>query len=122
MLPFIEVIPLSSRIDNRGTGGLSSNEYRVQVNIKNTLKKYLKENTAVSKIDHVQDLVLKAEERDALGNVESDTVLGVLQNNLQLSNTAHIIGEWEIRYDEIDLRESYITIASISFVVRKISN
>lgn len=122
MMPFLEVIPLGSRIDNRGTGRLSTNEYRIQVNIKSSLKKYLKENTAVSTIDHIQDLVLKAEDRDTLGNVETATVLGVLQNNLQLSSTAHIVGQWEIRYDEIELRESYITVASISFVVQKITN
>lgn len=65
-LPFLEVIPLTSRIANAGTGRLSANEYRIQVNIKTTLKKYLKENTNVTTIDHIQDLVEKAEDRDSL--------------------------------------------------------
>lgn len=65
------------------------NEYQVRVTIKHSLKSYLKENTNVEVLDHVQDLVEKMEGRTS-GDVDSNTVLGVLHDNLKLSNTAHI--------------------------------
>lgn len=67
-----------------------NNEYQVRVNIKNSLKKYLQQNTNVETLDHVQDLVEKMEARTN-GNIDSDTVLGVLHDNLQLSGNAHIV-------------------------------
>ena len=121
VLPCIEVIPLTSTITNRGTGGMANNEFRVQVNIKNTLKKYLGGKKSDTVLEHVQDLVKKMEDRDSDGNIKSDTVLGVLHDNLQLSNTANINGDWQITYDEIDLGDSYITFASIIFTVRVIT-
>jgi hypothetical protein len=60
-LPFIEIIPVGSNLTNRGTGGMMNNEYKVQVNIKNTLKKYLKQDTKVEVLEHIQDLVEKME-------------------------------------------------------------
>lgn len=119
-LPFIEVVPVWTRIQNKWTGGLIANEYQVRVNIKNSLKKYLQQNTNVETLDHVQDLVEKMEWRTSY-NLDSDTILGILHNNLKLSNTAHIVWDWEITYDEIDLGESYITYASVMFTVRAIS-
>lgn len=97
-----------------------SNEYQIRVNIKHSLKSYLKENTNVEVLDHVQDLVEKMEARTS-GDVNSNTVLGVLHDNLKLSNTVNIVGDWEISYDEIDLGESYITYASVLFTVKDIS-
>ncbi len=120
-LPFVEVVPMSSRIDNRGTGGMMDNQYTIQVNVKSTLTKYLRENTNTETIEHVKDLVKQIEERDSNGNVLSTTILGVLHDNLQLSNTANINGNWDISYDSLDLGDSYITIAKISFTVRVIS-
>lgn len=53
-----------------------NNEYQVQINVKNTLKKYLKENTNVETLDHIQDLVQKMEGRDTdTGDLLSTTVL-----------------------------------------------
>lgn len=58
-LPFLEIIPITSRLSNRGTGGMMNNEFQVQINLKNTLKKYLKQDTNVETLEHVQDLVKK---------------------------------------------------------------
>ena len=80
-----------------------NNVFQVQVTIKNTLKKYLKENTNVEVLDHIQDLVLKMEDRNTDGTIKSDTVLGVLHDNLKLNEKACIIDDFNITYDEIDL-------------------
>lgn len=39
--PMIEVIPNTSRITNRGTGGMTNNEFDIIIVVKSTLKKYL---------------------------------------------------------------------------------
>lgn len=119
-LPFIEVVPVGSRIINRWTGGMINNEFQIRVNIKNSLKKYLQQNTNVETLDHVQDLVEKMESRTNW-DINSNTILWVLHDNLKLSWKANIIDNWEITYDEIDLWESYITYASVLFTVKAIT-
>jgi hypothetical protein len=121
-MPYIEVVPMGTRAKNRGTWWMMDNEYQVRVTIKHSLKSYLKENTNVEIIDHVQDLVEKMEGRTSW-NVDSNTVLGVLHDNLKLSDTAHINGDWEISYDEIELedRQSYIVYASVLFTVKRLT-
>lgn len=114
-MPFIEVIPLNSDIVNRGTWWMLDNTFQIQVTIKNSLKKYLKQNTNVETLDHIQDLVKKMEDRNSDWTIKSNTVLWVLHDNLKLNATVHINGDWSIVYDEIDLWESYITFASIVF-------
>lgn len=59
----MEVVPVGSKLANRGTGGMMNNEYQIRVNIKNTLKKYLAQDTNVETLEHVQDLVEKMEGR-----------------------------------------------------------
>lgn len=120
-LPFIEVIPVWSRITNRGTGWMIDNEYTIQINIKNTLKKYLQQNTNVETLDHVQDLVQKMEDREINWDLKSTTILGILHDNLKLSNKANINWDWQVSYNEIDLGESYITLASVVFTVKVIN-
>ena len=114
-LPFIEIMPLWSNIINRGTWWMADNTFNIQITVKNTLKKYLKQNTNVNTVAHIQDLIKKIEDRNADGTIKSGTVLWVLHNNLQLSDTVHINDDWVITYDEIDLWESYITFATIVF-------
>lgn len=121
LLPFVEVIPMGTKITNRGTGWMMNNEYQVTVTIKDTLKKYLNSKTDKEILDHIQALVKKMEDRDTSGNLKSDCILWVLHNNLQLSATANINWDWQINYDEIDLWESYITFASVMFSVKVIT-
>ncbi len=121
LLPFMEIIPIWSKITNRWTGWMLSEEYQIQINVKDTLKKYLQSKTDNETLKHIQDLVKKIEDRDSDWNLESSTVLWVLHDNLQLSNTANIVWDWQITYDEIDLWDSYITLASISFIVKVIT-
>lgn len=80
MYPFIEVIPMTSRLRNRGTGGMMDNEYGVMIVVKTTIKKYLKAQEG-----HTQDLIKQIEERDTNGVLLDGTILGVLHNNLQLT-------------------------------------
>lgn len=115
MMPFVEVVPITSNITNRGTWGMLNNEFTIQVNVKTTLKKYLQQNTNVTKLSHIEDLVKKIEERNADWTIKSDTVLWVLHDNLQLNSKVHINDDWVVTYDEIDLWESYLVFASIVF-------
>lgn len=114
-MPFIEIMPLTSEIQNRWTWGMLDNNFTVQVTVKNTLKKYLKNNTDVDTIDHIQDLVKKVEDRNTDWTLKSNTVLWVLHDNLKLNDKVHINWDWNIVYDDIELWESYITFASITF-------
>jgi len=122
--PFLEIIPLGSRIDNRGTGGMTDNEFRVGITIKTTLKNYLS-TKAAERMVHIQDLVKRMEERNADGTIKDNTVLGVLHDNLQLEvnevKYGNINGEWEINYDESDLGDSYILYATVTFTVKRIT-
>lgn len=97
------------------------NEYSIAISIKNTLKKYVKEGTNVQILEHIQDLVQKMEWRETNGDVSSNTVLGVLHDNLKLSDKANINGDWNITYDEIEYGDSYITVATILFTVKVIN-
>jgi len=115
MMPFIEIIPLSSNITNRGTWWMLDNTFQIQVTIKSTLKKYLQENTNVNTIAHMQDLVKKMEDRNADWTIKSSTVLWVLHDNLQLNSKVQINDDWNITYDDIDLWESYIVFAAVVF-------
>ena len=115
MMPFIEIMPLTSNIENRGTWWMLNNDFNIQITVKSTLKKYLKENTNVETIAHTQDLVKKVEDRNADWTLKDNTILWVLHNNLQLSSSVHINGDWVVTYDEIDLWESYIVFAAIVF-------
>lgn len=67
----------------------------------------------------------RIEERDTDGTIKSDTVLGVLHDNLKLIKDgvrfADINDNWEVSYEESDLGESYIVQATISFTVKRIN-
>lgn len=122
--PMIEVIPNTSRITNRGTGGMTNNDFDIIIVVKSTLKKYLGGNKG-EKLNHTQDLVKRIEERDTDGTIKSTTVLGVLHDNLKLIKDgvrfADINDNWEVDYEESDLGDSYIVQATISFTVKRIN-
>jgi len=120
-LPFIEVVPIWTNITNRWTWWMMNNEYSIWITIKNTLKKYLKQNTNVEALEHVQDLIEKMEWRNDNWDLKDDTILWILHNNLQLSTNANINWDWNISYDELDLWDSYITFATVLFTVKVIT-
>lgn len=105
--PFIEVIPMNSKITNRGTGGMTNGEYSIILQIKSSLKKYVGGKKGNEKIDHIQDMVKRIENRNDNGTIKSDTILGVLHDNLKLviseTRRADIVGDWDISYEEADL-------------------
>lgn len=122
--PFIEVIPMTSKITNRGTGGMTNGEYSIMLQIKTSLKKYVGGKKGNEKLDHIQDMVKRIENRNENGTIKSDTVLGVLHDNLKLviseTRRADIVGDWDISYEEADLGESYVVMATIGFTVKRI--
>lgn len=122
--PFLEVVPLSSKIDNLGTGAMTDNEFRIAITLKTTLKSYLATSTA-ERMKHIQDLVKRMEERNSDGTIKSSTILGVLHDNLQLEvngvKYGNINGDWEVNYEESDLGESYLLYATVTFTVKRIN-
>lgn len=84
-MPFLEVVPMSSKITNRGTGGMLSGEYSVVVSIKTTIKKFVGQKLTKEIMDHIQDCILRMEGRNDDGTLKSDSVIGVLHDNLQLT-------------------------------------
>lgn len=122
--PMIEVIPMSSKINNRGTGGMIDSEFSVMITVKTSLKKYVGSKKANVSMDHIRDMVERIEKRNADGTLQSSTILGVLHDNLQLTignnRRADINGDYDISYEEADLGESYIVRATIGFTVKRI--
>ena len=120
LFPFIEVIPLTTLISNRGTGGMKDNEMNIRINIKDTAKNFFKRNTNISTVEGLQTMVKRMEER-VLNDFKSTTVIGILSENLQLEAVAQIIGDWEISYEILPSDGSYIIISSVEFTVKLIS-
>lgn len=118
--PFVEVIPNNSLVTLRGTNSVN-NEYGITIQIKDTLKAFETADTNKEIIAHMQEMVKRMEERDANGKPLSSTILGILQDNLQLSTTAHINNDWEIAYDTSPFAGSYVLIASLAFIVKRIT-
>jgi len=114
-MPFLDIAPLTSLVENRWTWGMANNTFQIQIRVVSTLKKYLKQNTNVQTLDHMQDLIDQVEWRNADRTLKSDSVLWVLHDNLQLSSSVHINGDWNVAYDEIELWESYLVYATIVF-------
>lgn len=121
LFPFVEVIPISTSIENIGTGGLMKSVHSVQINIKETIKANLTANTNKATVEHLQDIVKKMEERETNGTLKSATVLGVLHDNLQLSAKVNINGDWEISYTETEYGDSWIVIGSVKFNASRIT-
>jgi hypothetical protein len=120
LFPFIEVIPNSTSISNRGTGGTKDNQFSVTIRIKDTIKNFINANTNQEKHSAMQAMVKRMEERTN-NTFKNTSVLYVLANNLQLGGQANINDNWEISYDVLPLNGSYIIIASVTFNVNLLS-
>lgn len=119
--PFIEIIPLRTNIEVRGTGQMKQNTFTIKINIKDSLKKELTSNTDKIIVGFQQTMVKRMEERSSDGVPLATTVLGVLSKDdpdLTLNSTVHINNDWEIDYSLSELGESWITIASITFTAK----
>ena len=120
--PFVEVIPVGTSVENIWTGGLINNTFSVRIQIKDSLKKTLNANTDRTTVQYLQNLVKRFEERDGNGDLLSTTVLGVLTNNLQLTDTVNIVGDWDVSYNNIvPLNGSYQITGSVDFTVKNIN-
>jgi len=116
--PFIEIVPLSTSVNVRGTGQMRNNEFAIQINIKDSLKAELTSATDKSIVAFYQRMVKRMEERDSDGVPKAATVLGVLsrdQSDLKLNSKVHINNDWEIEYGLSELGDSWITTATITF-------
>lgn len=120
LFPLIEIIPVSTVVNRLGTGTLTDNEFTVKINYKNTLKKFIKNDTNVLTLAHVQDAVNVMEDRSATtGQPDSDTVLGTILDNIRVSNYVDICQDIAIEYDTRELDGSWIVIASLTFTAKK---
>lgn len=122
LFPLIEVIPQTTLFNYNGTGQCSRNEFGVKIVYKNTLKKFVDNDTNISVIAHIQDAVNVMEERNATsGMPESNTILGVLLDNLKLNNKVDILQDFLIEYNINDYGESYVVQSSITFTAKAIT-
>ena len=120
-LPCIEVYPIGTQMLNLGTASMM-NTYTIGVRIKDTLKAFVTNDTNKQVIDHSQDFVQRVENRDSNGKPDSGTILRVLHDNRQLSNTASIHEVSGIKYNTRELdKVSMIITAEINVTVKKIS-
>jgi len=115
--PFLEIVPVTTEIVQRGTGGCRDNLFTIEIRIKDTLKNYLKNNTDVQINDYMQTQVKRMEEREN-NTFKASTILGVLNSNLRLDNNCNIIDNFNISYNILPLDDSYIVIATVSFQVK----
>lgn len=114
LFPLIEVIPVGTQMEVTGTGGSRQYNYDLTVQLKVDIKDYLKSGTNVSVVSHMQDLVQKMEARDVNGVPEATSILGVINNNLSISNSVHLVQDYNISYRETPYGESYIALAVLS--------
>jgi len=121
ILPCLEVVPNGTFIENIGTGGMVKSEYTITINIKNSVKNFYTKG-ATTIVRAMQDMVKKMEERDGSHKLKSTTVLGILHNNLKLSSSVEINGDWRIVYDKIEVRDTFIVIGSVTFTAYKIND
>lgn len=120
--PFLEIVPVSTLMEQRGTNSMM-NEFTIMINIKDTLKNFLTSDTDKEILSHMQTMVKRMEERETSpdGKPKAATVLGVLHDNRQMSNTVHINNDFEIAYNVTEYGESWLLKASLTFTASKIS-
>ena len=98
-------------------------EYQMAISLKTTIKKYLGQKKTRDIQDHIQDSVIRMEGRNTDGTFASDSIIGILHDNLQLTisdvRRADIVGDWDVSYEESDLGESYIVVATVMFTVKR---
>lgn len=122
LFPLIEVIPLETNFEGRGTGRLSSNQFTIQINYKNTLKKFVDSNTNQTVIKHIQDAVKIMEERDSSTKLpKSTTILGCLWDNLKISNKVDISRDFQISYNVNEYGGTWVVKASLVFNATQIT-
>jgi len=105
-LPMIEVIPIETNFEIRGTGGLRRRFNDIEIKLTLNLKSYLKGNTNRTKIEHMEALEKIMEEPDTNGLPKSTTILGVVNDNLSMSSNVGIINNPHITYNENDYESS----------------
>ena len=118
--PMIEVVPVSTEVVNRGTGGNTDNEFRVKIQVKDTLKNTFEKADSV-RIDALYNMVQGIEPRTVNGDFASTGIMHLLKNNLQLSGKAEILDNFIINYETLYNDEGYTIIGTIEFACRKIT-
>ena len=113
-LPLVEVIPETTEMEIKGTGGSRIYKHTVTIQVKVDIKDFLKSNTDVSVISHMQYLVQTMEARDGSGVPLATTVLGIINNNLTASSSVQLLNLSNITYRETPYGESYIALAALS--------
>jgi len=122
-LPCVEVIPISESMTNRGTQTMM-NELTIRIVVKDSLKKFVTNDTNKSTVAHVETFIKRIGERDsAKGRPDAATILGILHDNRQLTNTVHIndIGTVNYSFDKTQ-DGSYIIQADVEVTAQFISN
>ena len=101
-IPCVEIIPMEEGMTNKGTNSMM-NEFRIKIRITDSLKAFNTSNTKKTILGQVQAFVKRMGERDSNHKPLSSTILGVMHDNRQLTNTVHInrIGVVKDNFDEL---------------------
>ena len=122
MFPLVEIVPINTVFQIRGTGKLSQGDHIVQINYKNSLKNFVDSDTDQTIVKHIQDAVKVMEERDDTTHMPlSSTILGCLIDNMKISGVMEIPKNIEISYNINEYDGSWIINASLVFTGKKIT-
>jgi type III secretory pathway component EscR len=118
--PFVEVIAESEVQSERGTNSIDA-EFTITIAIKDTLKAYLDQNTDRDTISYSKKMREWISSRDDNGILESDCILGILSNNLKITNTVQINRDRRVGYNEIlPFDGSYVVRGFVTFTCHHI--
>ena len=121
IFPFIELEPNTTLVENKWTWWLQNNTFWLTLRIKSTTKEHLNVDTNSEILKHIRDLVLKMEDRNNDFTFKPKTILWILSANLQLNWKANIMWDWDIKYDNFILNDSYIYVGEVSFTVMRLN-
>ena len=107
LMPLLCIIPI--RTVQKRSGTLRDNAtYTIAVEIITTLKKYLDSTSGEgSKLDTLEALTTFVEDRDSSGVFETNTVMGILTDNLSIGNKVLYTDNMAIDYEQYYSKENW---------------
>lgn len=102
-LPIFCIYGTNTNQVNAGTGGLATDMVYITIDVKISMRDYLKGNTDVYTVAHQQALYDIMEKRDTHGQTPlQNTVLGAIRSDRSLKGTVGVVKEWNIDYNTLE--------------------
>lgn len=117
-LPMLMVYPISTNQRHSGTLR-DAVEYRIGVQIVVNLKKYLdNSNGDGTKLDTLDALVDLVENRDANGAALSDTIIGILNENITVGAKVLYTDDMQVEYEQYLEANTTVGKATVTFTAK----